>query len=258
MPMNAERIAEARRQDRIIQSAAAPMRGAIAREKNVYIRQCAEAFRNTKQFRDDDYFHHERRVRDILYKYYLRVGMVMNKEVFNQIKSKRPTIEVKQESRFEYLLKSWARAEAGRKAKPIAGTTRKDINRAVQKAYASEEPETSVISEILATRGYSGFRADAVARTETHAAAMYASLATVDDFATQEGVTMKKIWSPTVDDRSREFHASMARHDPIGMNESFEVENPNGGTDLMSGPGDTSAPPEQVINCRCVLTYEVQ
>lgn len=33
----------------------------------------------------------------------------------------------------------------------------------------------------------------------------------------------------------------------------FSVPNPNGGVDLMSGPHDPAAPPEQVIHCGCVV-----
>lgn len=258
MPTNATRRADARRQDRIIQQAAPALRAAVAREKNIYIRQCAEAYRNTNQFREEDFVHHERRLRDILLKHYVRIGRIFNKEIFNQFKAQKPSLERKQESRFEYLLNRWARIEAGRKAKPIAGTTRKDIARAVQKSFASEEPETLVIRGILSTRGYSNFRANAVALTETHNAAMYASRTTAEDFAADEGVTMLKIWSPTLDDRTRDSHAEMESHPAISLSDLFDVQNPKGGVDRMNGPGDPSAPAEQVINCRCVLTYEVQ
>ncbi len=258
MPMSPERRAVALRQDAMIQGAAGPMRRDIAQEKNIFIRQCAESWRNNKMFRHDDYLHHERRVKNILYKYYMRVGMMMNKEVLNQIKAKRPDIEVKAQSKYEAFLQRWAAAEAGRKATPIAGTTLADLNRAVQNAYASPDAETTVISSILAVRGYSDFRANTIARTETHNAAMFASLETANDFADEQSVVMLKAWSPTVDDRSREYHAVMENADAIPMDETFQVENPNGGHDEMIGPGDPSAPPEQVINCRCVLTYEVQ
>lgn len=256
--MTPERRAEARRQDAMIQGVMPPLRRAIAQEKNIYVRQCAEAWRNHRQLRNDDYFAHQSRVEGILYSAYVRIGMIMNKEIISQIKAKRPSLEVKKESKFEYYLKKWARDEAGRKAKAIAGTTQSDINRAVRKSYAEDGAETAVISDILSVRGFSNFRADTIARTETHNAAMFASLETVSDYADEEGVTMLKVWSPTIDDRSREYHAAMESYDAIGMNELFQVENPKGGTDAMDRPGDPSAPPEQVINCRCVLTYEVQ
>lgn len=259
MSITPERRAEARRQDILIQRSAPALRRLIAREKNIYIRQSAEAYRNTGHLRDSDFFAHESRIRSILYNHYLRIGRRMNDEISSQIKGQRPDIERKSQSKFEYRLRKWAIDEAGRKAKPIAGTTQKDINRAVQRAYDSESPETIVIREILAVRGYSNFRADAVARTETHSAAMYASILTSKEFAEEEGVTMVKIWSPTIDDRSRDGHLEMENHPPVAMDGFFDVPNPTrGGSDRMDRPGDATAPPEQVINCRCVLTYEVK
>ncbi|MBS0414361.1 MAG: hypothetical protein JSR68_08310 [Proteobacteria bacterium] len=38
----------------------------------------------------------------------------------------------------------------------------------------------------------------------------------------------------------------------VAAGERFRVPNPNGGADMMLGPHDPSAPPEQVIHCGCV------
>lgn len=255
--MTPEQRAEALRQDRIIQRSFPALRARIAAEKNRYIRKCAESYRNTSQLRDDDFYEHEKKITDLLYAQYLRIGRAINGEVMKSFKRQRPNMEFKQESRFEYLLKRWARTEAGRKAKPIASTTQKDINRAVTIAYEKEEPENIVIRDILSTQGYSRFRADAIARTETHNAAMYSSRTTAEEFTKDEGVTMLKIWSPAIDDRSREYHVQMEDHPPIPMDGMFDVPSPDGGTDKMDRPGDPSAPPYQTINCRCGLTYEV-
>lgn len=258
MLTDSERRARARKQDALIQSFAKRVRGAVAREKNLYVANCAASYRNTSHFRDSDFYAHEKNIQTILERAYLKIGRIIHTEVSLFIKADNPFYEKKGQSRFEYLLLEWAREEAARKAKPIAGTTRADLNRAVQKAFRAEAPEAVVIKEILAVRGFSNFRADAIARTETHNAAMYASLTTVEDYAATEEVTVKKLWSPTVDDRSREGHAEMENHPAIGMTELFDVPNKDGGTDKMDRPGDTSAPADQVINCRCVLTYEVQ
>ncbi len=252
-----ERRAAAQRQDRIIQSRAQTVMALLAKEKNRYIRACAAAYARTSHLKDDDFFEHEAKIKKILKDNYLKIGRIFHAEIANSIKAQRAGRERKRRSAFEYRLIRWAETEAGRKAKPISGTTRKDINRAVQRAFKDQEPESIVIKRILSTRGYSNFRAAAVARTETHNAAMFASIGTAKEFSDNEGVVMRKIWSPSDDDRSREFHREMESHEPIGMTELFEVPNPNGGTDAMDRPGDQSAPPEQIINCRCVLTYEV-
>lgn len=255
MPTNTEIQAQARRQDLIIQRAAIIMRGHLAAEKNFFIRQSAEVYRRNSHFSPELLLGHEHRIKNILIKYFLLVGHRMNEEIFNSIKSQSPKLEKKAESRFDYRLRRWASEEAGRKAKPIAGTTQADINRAVQKAYKDEEPETGVISNILSVRGYSNFRADAIARTETHNAAMYASRTTASEFAEEEGVVMLKKWAATLDDRTRSVekgqsgHLEMEDHPAIPMDALFEVPNKDGGIDRMDRPGDHSAPADQVINC---------
>lgn len=264
MAMNPERRAQSRRMVGVIDQAVAPLRAWIAQEKNRYIIKAAEEYRRTGHFSDANFFDHEKRILSLLYNQYLKVGRAMNGEVVAMVKAARPALELKAQTRFEYLLKRWAATEAARKAKPIAGTTRDDINQAVQNAFASEAAELIVIRDILATRAYSPWRADAIARTETHNAAMYASITTAEDFAQEESVTMLKVWSPTQDERTRTLeknqagHAEMEDAPAIGLADLFQVPRPDGGVDQMDRPGDPSAPANQVINCRCVLTYVVQ
>lgn len=249
---------EARRQGAMILAAVPLLRSSLSTRKNRYIAACAKSYARTSHFRDEDFQRHEAEIAQALERHYIKIAKRFHGVVREKFfKCYQHSTEIKQESLFEYKLKIWAKEQAARRAKPIAGTTRRDINRAVQRAFAGELPEAEVIKKILEVRGYSYFRADAVARTETHNAAMYASQETARTFAQEERVGMKKEWIPAEDERSREWHAKMADHPAIGINESFEVPNPKGGYDRMTGPGDTSAPASQVINCRCVLVYEV-
>lgn len=258
MPMTPARRAQARRLDDMITKAIPPLRAWIAQEKNRYIRASAEDYRRTGHFSETEFQDHEKRILSLLYNQYLKIGRAMNTAVFDMVKASRPDFERKAQSKFEYLLKKWAAVEAARKAKPIAGTTREDIANAVKKAFASEAAELIVIREILATRSYSPWRADAIARTETHNAAMFASITTAEDFAQEESVTMLKVWSPTLDDRTRDSHADMEDAAAIPLPALFDVPRKDGGFDKMDRPGDHDAPADQVINCRCVLTYVVQ
>jgi hypothetical protein len=61
---------------------------------------------------------------------------------------------------------------------------------------------------------------------------------------------MSKEWLATKDDRTRPDHIA-ADGQQVEMNGKFIV----GGV-LMDRPGDTSAPAEQTVNCRCALIYE--
>lgn len=89
------------------------------------------------------------------------------------------------------------------------------------------------------------YRAKAIAITETHNAAMYAS----DETARQTGLDLKKQWLATEDSRVRPTHAA-ANRQTVGMDEKFKI-----GGALMKYPGDPNGPAHEVINCRCTVAY---
>lgn len=91
-------------------------------------------------------------------------------------------------------------------------------------------------------------RAETIARTETHAATM----ASADAYSSNlpAGIVGARKWLATPDSRTRPAHAAAeGQTRPLG--EPFTV----GEAELMF-PGDPSGPPDQIINCRCVLVYE--
>lgn len=66
---------------------------------------------------------------------------------------------------------------------------------------------------------------------------------------------MLKRWVPTRDDRTRRGpvfdHLAMENYPAIPLDYKFNVSG-----ELMDRPGDPSASPGNVINCRCALIYE--
>lgn len=92
---------------------------------------------------------------------------------------------------------------------------------------------------------YSQWRAARIARTEAHMAANMGS----DMAARATGLQLVKEWMSAEDDRTRPSHAD-ADGQEVGQDDPFSV----GGVLLMY-PGDPSAPPREVVNCRCVVTY---
>ena len=145
----------------------------------------------------------------------------------------------------------WISNYGGSKAKETATTTRKDINRVLNIAFESELPADKVIRSILSARGISAWRSATIARTETSAAASHASYGTAKSIEADTGVRRKKAWNPVEDDRTRESHIAMGSYPAIGLDEYFIV-----GGESMLRPNDQGASAENVINCRCVLTYE--
>lgn len=98
---------------------------------------------------------------------------------------------------------------------------------------------TSVVDDLGETR------AERVARTETISVRNAASL----DVMEQVGVTTSKQWQAALDERTRETHAA-ADGQTVPKNEPFSV-----GGSALNAPGDPAGPPEEIINCRCTMTF---
>jgi hypothetical protein len=93
-------------------------------------------------------------------------------------------------------------------------------------------------------------RAATIVNTEVSRAFAVASQARMEE-AVDYVPDLEKQWR-----RSGKIH-SRVQHDlmdgvRVPVNGKFKVPNPNGGHDMMTGPHDPAAPPEQVIHCGCV------
>jgi hypothetical protein len=95
--------------------------------------------------------------------------------------------------------------------------------------------------------GFSEPRARATARTEVAAASNGGSITQ----ARSLGLDMDKQWEATspTDGRTRVTHLE-AHHQTVDLGAKFEV-----GGDLLDFPGDPTGQAEEVINCRCAVTY---
>lgn len=135
-----------------------------------------------------------------------------------------------------------------RRIQQVTETTRRQIVGAVDRGYRDGSTLPEVASSI---RGIipqiARFRADTIARTETHGAANYGS----NEAAKLTGLPLRREWLAAEDERTRETHAA-ADGQIVGQDEAFDV----GGSALMY-PGDPSGTPEETINCRCTLGYLV-
>lgn len=101
-------------------------------------------------------------------------------------------------------------------------------------------------------------RAQTIARTESMRAASMGNREAWTQALEQTNqplASFKRYWIATNDDRTRPDHLEIPviNADGVGMNEPFRL--PDGGTIMF--PHDPDAPPEQTINCRCTLAYEV-
>ncbi len=151
----------------------------------------------------------------------------------------------------EDKITQWIETNTLAKSQLISDTSAKEVKKVITSGIANSDSDAKIAKDIRGLTKLSGFRADAIARTETHNAASYSSLTTAQDATEQAGVVMLKRWIPTLDNRTRSDHFAMADYPAIPLDEAFNV----GGYD-MQYPGDDSAPAEQVVNCRCMSIYE--
>jgi hypothetical protein len=250
--IKAEWLESLKRQDKLMTMVEVPFRRAVLKEKNRFIRAVAVYAAGARSISDDLYAEHKSNMRAVFDKYYSVAIRVFSREVENTVlKNHTLALEKKQEF-WDFLFVQYVNEQGAEKAQVTASTTRSDIQSAIDATLAAPDgvSETRLIKNILSVRGISAFRANTIARTETHAAAMFASINTSKKIQTDTGIVRKKKWIPALDDRTRDAHAAMATQPAIGMESAFNV---NG--EKMDRPGDPKASAGNVINCRCVLVY---
>jgi len=101
----------------------------------------------------------------------------------------------------------------------------------------------------LFTAEFSRMRALRIVRTETTAIFNEASL----EGAKATGYPVLKKWLAGTDARTRDSHLEMNAKDAIPIDNLFDV-----GGKRMARPGDGAGGAKEVVNCRCVMIYEVQ
>lgn len=130
------------------------------------------------------------------------------------------------------------------------------VNRAIAEGKAVSAADVDKIAGRYADRLLQ-LRGETIARTEALAAfneAREESFRQAVDTGLVRPKNVRKVWSATMDNRTREAHAAMNGME-VGIEDPFD--SPTGARLLH--PGDTSlgAGPEDVIACRCAVTYRI-
>ena len=130
----------------------------------------------------------------------------------------------------------------------------KRFDRVVLKAIKEEKPLDADTIAKLSTN-YSNrllqLRGETIARTETIGAvnaAQQVAFESAVDAGTVKRQDIKKIWQTAMDARVRDSHAAM-QGEKVGIDERFS----NG----LLYPAEPSGDAAETINCRCVVTYDV-
>jgi HK97 family phage portal protein len=195
---------------------------------------------------------HEAEINSMLRAHWQTVFETFGNRILDAVKSsgmaldEKSGMEQKEDSLFDRLTLEWIDANAADKVTAISSTTRAQISTAIAQGQA-EGLGVPAIAKLINTQVggiHTKFRANLIARTETHSAAV----AGADEAARSTGLAdLQREWISVEDSRTRDSHND-ADGQRRKMGDDFDV----GGVSLIR-PGDPSGPPGETINCRCVL-----
>jgi hypothetical protein len=122
-----------------------------------------------------------------------------------------------------------------------------DVRDKVTAGIQTGQSHEQVKAAIEEATGYSEFRADTIGRTEVQSA--YSGGEMEGARALGEYGPTHKVWLAAYDSRTRDSH-KRADGQTVAIDEPFNV----GGV-RMDRPLDPSAPPAEVVNCRCIAQF---
>lgn len=175
---------------------------------------------------------------------------------FNALNGKKEIIRIDAVTLTNEMFNKWVDRYGLMKSEELNQTSKKKLLELLRKTLAEsleegdglevmkdklQKASASVFQELSDVRSY------LIARTETGASVNFGQMATYQATGIE-----KKEWISTLDDRTRETHLMMDGK-VANIDETFEVENINGGVDNMLYPSDPNGSAGNVCNCRCVV-----
>lgn len=128
---------------------------------------------------------------------------------------------------------------------------RKQINSSVLQGIIQGESIPKIANRLYPIVGRNQVSAVRTARTTVTMAENRGRQDRYEDYESQ-GVVMGKVWIATPDNRVRDWHISMDGQE-VGVDESFV----DGLGQAVEFPGDPSAPPNTIYNCRCTMRSHI-
>lgn len=240
---------EARRQRLLLDRLEVQYRGAIAREIARATREMAEAYAITGEVPPAT--GHRQAMEAIFRRMLTGTITTFARRIVDQGKAAGLAMETKDfaaemtAAALRYIQSEMIRQRIVR----ITNTTREQIVAQVQAGYTAGEGQREIAERIIErTPEIARYRANVIARTETHGGSQYGSM----EAARQTGLVTQKQWLAADDERTRQSHRDAEDEGPIDMDSAFPV-----GDSLLQYPGDPAGAPEETINCRCVMTYVI-
>ncbi len=232
---------EARRQVILLDRLTRQFRGAVERELADAMRDMVDHWEHTREvvmprgFLDRIEALYARMTEAAIAAFSQRI-MQQGKHLGLVLEHKLDFAEVMRRRALKYIQQEAIR----RRIQRVTETTRRQIVNAVDSGYREGQtlPEVALsIRKIIPA--IARYRADAIARTETHGAANYGS----NEAAIGLGLPIRREWLAAQDERTRPTHAE-ADGQIVGPDDRFQV-----GESFLAYPGDPAGDPEEVINC---------
>ena len=196
----------------------------------------------------------------VLHAHYLVTAKLFGRRVLKSIRKKEKSSdditlwgfgpeEIKAtEAQFLAAVLKFAEKQTASRVKHISNTTREQIKGVVARGISEGLGIPDIASMIEdSTSSISLSRAETIARTETHMASQQGSMLAAESLE----VPMLKEWVSAEDERTRPTHSD-ANGRQAKQGEPFRIGDSN-----LDFPGDPNGAPEEVINCRCVVTFIV-
>lgn len=211
-------------------------------------------------------------IREVFFDLYRRVGVEFMMDQAKKFKGEadglktkdidipEPTTAMMDPEAFVYLwtteVNSWVLQNVGDRIVTITETTRKRgiqivrniTKQAIDEGLSLDDTMRLLERQIPVEWRKERWRAETIARTEVLSASNEGSFRG----ARATGLPLVKTWLARLDGRERPDHR-FANGQQVELNQPFNV----GGQELTK-PGDLKGSPENVINCRCVMTFEVK
>jgi len=167
-----------------------------------------------------------------------------------------------QEAVVTRIVSQYIDAFGAQKATQIIRTTELQMRDLVLGGMLKGEAQEAVFSAIVnKIPGVAKARATIITRTEIHSASQFTS----QKMAERAGIRLFKVWHTIGDARVRtfgvfgrkdQFNHRIMNGVAVGLDRSFQVPTRLGGVEALQFPGDPIGSAGNVINCRCVQTFE--
>jgi len=257
------RAAEQRANQRIVTLGANRAQHLIAREIARAMTEAAGLVAKGEPMAADMITHQHQQTMGLILGELWRVVGQASVERMLRISKSAPAHEIKQEverdlleaaDNVDELVAQWIRTFGGEHITQITETTKNEITRVIAQGHRDGLTNSQIAKQILAVAPEkSASRAVTIAITEAGFAQGSAS-----QFAAELSTTpMVKVWVAAVDERTRQAHID-ANNQERPLDQDFLVANADGEMERMKFPGDDRfASAENLINCRCICSYEL-